>query len=320
MPAATDPNLLVGIDTRDDAAVYRLDDATAVVCTNDFFTPMLDDPFDFGRVAAANALSDIYAMGGRPLMALNIVGFPARDLPLEILHRILAGGQSVAAEARIPIAGGHSIDDKEPKYGLAVVGLVAPDRVLRNVGALPGDRLLLTKPLGSGVVTTAIKRGLASAEEIAELTEMMATLNRSACEVFAAQHQSVHALTDVTGYGLLGHLHEMVSASAVGARLVAANVPVLQSARRYASEDVVPDGTRANLEAAMPHLAGQSAMDRSTLLLLADAQTSGGLLAAVADGAAAGFEKALLAAGVAAVAEIGEITAVEPGSPTVTIV
>jgi selenide, water dikinase len=303
----------VGAATRDDAGVYRLNARTALVYTTDFFTPVVDDPFDFGRIAAANALSDVYAMGATPLMALNLVAFPARELPLEILGRILEGGHAVATEAGVPIVGGHSIDDPEPKYGLAVVGTVAPGRVLTNAGARPGDVLILTKPLGSGIVTTAIKRERATAAEIREVTALMAGLNLRASEVLMRHRRSVHACTDVTGFGLLGHLLEMLEASGVGARLASADVPILEAARRHAAAGLVPGGTDANLEsvAGRVHFGGALAEDRTAQRLLADAQTSGGLLAAVSRRSTRRVVAALEAAGVAAT-PIGEIVAGEP--------
>jgi selenide,water dikinase len=280
-----------------------------LVVTTDFFSPVVDDPFDFGRIAAANALSDVYAMGGRPLLALNIVAFPTRQLPLRILQRILAGGAKTVADAGAVLVGGHSVEDDEPKYGLAVVGEVSPGRVFRNVGARAGDRLVLTKPLGTGIVTTAIKRRLARPKEIREVTEMMARLNDAAAGVLTEHHRGVHAVTDVTGYGLLGHLLEMLEGSKVGARLDASAIPVLGAARRLAAADVFPGGTRANLNAAQTRLVLRAAVqDDATLpLILADAQTSGGLLAAVAPRRVAKIIAGLRDADVPA-AEIGEIT------------
>lgn len=209
----------MGHDTKDDAAVYRLSADQAIVETADFFTPVVDDPYWFGRIAAANAFSDVWAMGGRPLFALNLVGWPVKALGMEVLGEVLRGGAEAAALAGAPILGGHSIDDPEPKYGMAVTGLVHPDRILRNVGARPGDRLLLTKPLGSGIVTTAIKRGLALGGLVDEVTRLMAGLNRAAGEVLAGSGE-VHALTDVTGFGLLGHAWEMAEGSGVALRLL----------------------------------------------------------------------------------------------------
>jgi selenide,water dikinase len=241
----------------------------------------VDDARDFGRVAAANALSDIYACGAKPLIALNLVAFPSRKLPIELLGEIMLGGASVAAEAGIPILGGHSIDDPEPKYGLVVVGTVHPDAVLTNAGGQPGDVLILTKPLGSGILTTAIKRQLASESEIQEVTTLMSTLNRAAGEVFATHHAQVNALTDVTGFGLLGHLLEMLEGAGLGAEIRASAVPVLDAARRFAGEGVIPGGSKANLDAVRERCDFDTGLGPLDAQILADAQTSGGLLAAV---------------------------------------
>jgi selenide,water dikinase len=270
----------VGHETRDDAAVYQLSPTEAIVETVDFFTPVVDDPYWFGRIAAANAFSDVWAMGGRPIFALNLVAFPVKQLPVQILAEILRGGSEAAALAGAPVLGGHSIDDPEPKYGMAVTGLVHPERVLRNVGARPGDPLLLTKPLGTGLITTAIKRGIATPTQVAEVTAVMAELNRAAGEVLAASG-AVTALTDVTGFGLLGHAWEMAEGSRVVLRLDSSRVRVLPGARELAERDVVPGGTRANLDWVRPHVRFAPGIDRATQLLLADAQTNGGLLAAV---------------------------------------
>jgi len=229
----------VGYETADDAAVYRVSKELAIVETVDFFPPVVDDPFVFGEIAAANALSDIWAMGARPLFALNLVGFP-RALPLDTLGRILAGGQSKAEEAGIPVLGGHSIDDPEPKYGLAVTGVVHPKKVLTNAGAKVGDALILTKPLGTGIGTTAIKRQLASPELMDRLVDVMRTLNRAAGEVFASGKVKVNALTDVTGFGLLGHLLNLVEASRVGAELAFDALPILPHARNLAARPLLP--------------------------------------------------------------------------------
>jgi selenide,water dikinase len=304
--------VLVGVETRDDAGAYALDENTVLVFTTDFFTPVVDEAYDFGRIAAANALSDVYAMGARPLMALNLVAFPSKDLPMEVLGEILRGGSDKATEAGIPIVGGHSIDDPEPKYGLAVVGLTTPAGLLKNQGARPGDQLLLTKPLGSGVMTTAIKRDLASTSEISQVTELMAKLNRGAGEVLARHRSGINALTDVTGFGLLGHLLEMLEASGVGATLQASAVPVLEAARRMAGEGIVPGGTRANLESVIDRVEF-GALDETTRLLLADAQTSGGLLASVHPDAVESILADLKAAGTLAHARIGEVTEGEVG-------
>lgn len=314
LPEVVDPNVLVGSATRDDAAVYRLNDRTALVFTTDFFTPVVDDPFDFGRVGAANAISDVYAMGATPLMALNLVAFPARELPLEILERILAGGAKVASEAGLPIVGGHSIDDPGPKYGMAVIGTCSPSKLLANAGARPKDKLVLTKPLGTGVVTTAIKKGLASAEEVREVTELMATLNKGAAEVLMANRRGVRSCTDVTGFGLLGHLQEMLEASGAGARLFAGEVPVLDSARRLAAQGVMPGGSRANLVSVLSSVSFEGSLkdDEMEQLLLADAQTSGGLVASVSPRYEKRVLEGLREAGVPVAVTIGEVVEGEP--------
>jgi len=281
LPKVTDPRALVGHDTRDDAAVYRLSDTEAIVETVDFFTPVVDDPYWFGRIAAANAFSDVWAMGGRPLFALNIVGWPVGKLSMEMLGDVLRGGAEAAQLAGAPVLGGHSIDDPEPKYGMAVTGLVHPDRILRNVGARPGDRLLLTKPLGSGIVSTAIKRGLAPAQLVERVVAVMSALNRAAGEALAASG-AVHALTDVTGFGLLGHAWEMAEGSGVALRIEAARVPLLDPAvRAFALENVVPGGSKANLAWVKPNVSFGAAVADPMPVVLADAQTNGGLLAAV---------------------------------------
>ena len=286
--------------------MYLINDDQALVVTTDFFTPIVDDPYDFGRIAAANALSDVWAMGAKPLVALNLVAFPTDTLPMEVLGRILDGGQDTITAAGAVLLGGHSIQDDEPKYGLAVVGVVHPDNILGNVGVQDGDVLILTKPIGTGVVTTALKRGLASQDEAQEATEMMATLNRVAGEVFARHHRAVHALTDVTGYGLLGHLLEMLGESACDAEVSVSAVPLLCGARRLADIDVFPGGSRANLESASSH-ADISAVSTADALLMADAQTSGGLLAAVAPEQAQAICRDLNTAGCRDVARIGVV-------------
>jgi selenide, water dikinase len=274
----TDPDLLVGFDTADDAAVYRLRDDLAIVVTTDFFTPIVDDPFDWGRIAATNALSDVYAMGGAPLLALNLVGWPREGLPFELLARVLDGGASVAGAAGCLIAGGHSIDDAEPKYGLAVVGTVDPAHVLTNAGARAGDVLVLTKPIGVGVISTAVKREAASAELLATAVAVMTTLNDTARD--AALAVGVNAATDVTGFGLLGHLRELCVASGVGAVVDAATVPVIDGVRDLIGAGMVAGGTQRNHAFVAPDVDfGDLALPEQ--LLLADAQTSGGLLLSV---------------------------------------
>jgi selenide,water dikinase len=307
---SADPRALVGTETSDDAAVYRLSDTDAIVETVDFFTPVVDDPYWFGRIAAANAFSDVWAMGGRPLFALNLVSWPVGTLPMEQLGEVLRGGADTAALAGASILGGHSIDDPEPKYGLAVTGIVHPDRILRNVGARPGDRLLLTKPLGTGVATTAIKKGVAPPALVERVIALMATLNRDAGELLAASGK-VHALTDVTGFGLLGHGWEMASGSGVAFRLRASAVPIIEGVRPLAEQGIFPGGSRANSAWVKPNVRFADGVDETTRLLLADAQTNGGLLAAVDAAAADALLTALAGAGVRAV-EIGEVIAGDP--------
>jgi len=307
--------VLVGFATHDDAAVYRLSAREAVVSTVDFFPPVVDDPFAFGQIAAANALSDIWAMGARPLFALNLVAFPTQVLPLETLARILEGGQSKTDEAGIPILGGHSVDDPEPKYGMAVTGVVHPRRILTNAGGRPGDVLLLTKPLGSGIATTAIKRGIASAELERRVVALMSGLNRAAGEVFASGKFPVHALTDVTGFGLLGHLTEVALGSKLRARLFLEAVPILAGVPALAEEGVVPGGTTANLEHFAAHVRFPPGLPEPIRWVLADAQTNGGLLAAIPRAALARAERSLSRAGVEA-AVVGELT---PGRPRVDV-
>lgn len=283
-----------------------MSDDLALVQTVDFFTPVVDDPYSFGLVAAANALSDIYAMGARPVTALNIIAFPEEKLPLDILVQILKGGLEKATEAGVSILGGHTIKDDEPKYGLAVTGFVNPARLMTNAGARPGDRLFLTKPLGSGVITTAIKRGLAEAPVVDQIVSLMGALNRSACEVMT--EVGAHACTDVTGFGLLGHLHEMAFASGAAAVVSASAVPILPIARDFARQGAVPGGSLANLRYVARCVEYDPAVDELTRTLLADAQTSGGLLIATPPDRAKAMEEGLRAAGVDAAAEIGEMT------------
>lgn len=276
---SADKSVLVGTETSDDAAVYRLTDDLAIVQTVDFFTPIVDDPYWFGAISAANSISDIYAMGGSPRFALNIVGFPSNRLPFWVLDQILKGAQDKAEEAGISIIGGHTVDDTEPKFGLAVTGIVHPDRILRNNTAQPGDALILTKPIGFGIISTAAKRGLATAEEVEEAIYWMAALNNRAAE--AMQRVGVHACTDVTGFGLLGHLHEMTKGSLVDAEISAASVPFLASASRLAVAGIIPGGTQDNLAYAKSFVDFDSEIRENTRFLLADAQTSGGLLISV---------------------------------------
>jgi selenide,water dikinase len=305
-----DPNLLVGFDTADDAAVYRLRDDLAIVVTTDFFTPIVDDPFDWGRIAATNALSDVYAMGGVPLLALNLVAWPREGLPFEMLARVLDGGADIATSARCLIAGGHSIDDAEPKYGLAVVGTVDPASVLTNAGAQPGDRLVLTKPIGLGVISTAVKRDTAAPSLVQAAIEVMTTLNAGARD--AAVEVGVHAATDVTGFGLLGHLREMCAASGTGAVLDAGAVPVIDGVRALVRDGMVAGGTQRNHAFVGPDVdfGGLTAEEQ---VLLSDAQTSGGLLLAVAPERVDRLVAACTAHGTLVASVVGEMTATDPG-------
>ena len=308
LPAVADAQALVGAALADDAAVYQISPDMALVATIDYITPVVDDAYTWGGIAAANALSDVYAMGARPLFALNVVNFPRDTLPLEVLERVVQGGAAKVAEAGVAILGGHSVDDPEPKYGLVALGTVHPQRVIRNVGARPGDALLLTKPLGIGILTTAIKRGLASEETIARAVEVMSTLNRLASEAMLGAGESVHAATDVTGFGLLGHLSEMLGDGSVGVRVAADAVPVLAETWDFVRQEVVPGGTRRNLASVEPFMDWSEALDNAQRLVLADAQTSGGLLIAVDPTAADALLEELHRRGVPAAARIGAFT------------
>jgi cysteine desulfurase NifS/selenium donor protein len=316
LPKVTDPAVLVGPEHSDDAAVYRLSPDVAIVSTVDFFTPIADDPFDFGAISAANSLSDVYAMGARPLFALSVVAFPSRRLPLSVLERILAGAAEVAREAGIPILGGHSVDDTEPKFGLAVTGVVHPDRVLTNATAKAGDALVLTKPIGTGILATAVKRGQAGDDVARRIVAVMRQLNRAAAE--AMLETGVSACTDVTGFGLLGHLREMSAASGLDAEVDAASVPVIAPARDLAAADVVPGGTIENLAHVSPHVEFAPRLSRVDRLLLSDAQTSGGLLISVPAARCDALLASLREKGVVEARRIGRFT--EPGPGRIRVV
>ncbi len=316
IPQVADENLLVGTDSSDDAAVYRIGPDLAIVGTLDFFTPIVDDPRAFGAIAAANALSDIYAMGARPIFALNIVGFPVRRLPTSVLEEILAGAADTAASAGIPIVGGHSVEDTEPKFGWAVTGLVDPKKVLANNTAQPGDLLILTKPLGLGILATAAKRGVASPTAVATSTRVMVTLSRSAAECLVGY--PVSACTDITGFGLLGHLLEMTRGSRVSAELWAAEVPIIAEARQWASAGIIPGGTRNNHAHTRPHTRWDAAIPEVEQMILCDAQTSGGLLISIPAVHAENLLEDLHAAGVSAAMLVGRVG--ERGDGTITVV
>jgi selenide, water dikinase len=303
-----DPNVLVGFDHADDAGVYQIAPDLALVQTVDFFTPVVDDPYTFGQIAATNSLSDVYAMGGRPLTSLAMVCFPEKG-DLAILERILAGGLSKMMEAGCTVVGGHSIRDDETKFGYSVTGLIHPQRVLANAGAVAGDRLLFTKALGTGVISTAIKKGTAKAAWIDAAVGSMTTLNKTAAEVIGGGPTwVVHAMTDVTGFGLIGHAREMALASNVGLRLFAGRVPLLEGAVECVRAGYIPGGLKANREFAECVVGYEDGISDEVKTLLFDPQTAGGLLIAVAAEGANALRQALLAAGVGAV-EIGEVVA-----------
>lgn len=318
MPTLTDPRILVDASTRDDAAVYQLTPDRAIVATVDFFTPIVDDAYDFGRIAAANAFSDVYAMGGTPLLALNLVGWPRDKLPYELLGDVLRGGADIAKEAGAFVLGGHSVDDPEPKYGMVAIGEVHPHRIVTLARARAGDLLVLTKPIGTGVLTTALKRDLLAATDLAPAVKSMTTLNAGAARAMRATGGGVHAATDVTGFGLLGHLHNMLAASGMSAELDAAAVPLLAKAAELAASGAVPGGTKRNREALAPHVTFNPAVAEPVRVLLFDAQTSGGLLIAVEADRVNTLLAALEREGTPAAARIGRITRGTPGTITVT--
>ena len=311
IPMPTHPDLLVGAETGDDAAVYRLNDATALIFTVDFFPPITDDPYEFGAIAAANSLSDIYAMGGRPLLALNIVGFPA-SLDQEILGEVLRGGYAKAAEAECIIAGGHTVDDPEPKYGLAVVGLVTPGKQVSNAAAQPGDILVLTKPLGTGIITTAGKQGRVDPAVLQGAVATMATLNRDAAQ--AMTQVGVNAATDITGFGLLGHLKSMVKSSGVAAEVNLGQVPILPGVGELLAQGIAPGGTGRNRDSVADAVHWHPDLSDNDQLLLCDAQTSGGLLIAIPAARLDALLAALTAAKTPAAAVVGRITNGPPGT------
>ncbi len=308
LPPVTDPNVLVGSATADDAAIYRIDDERALVLTTDFFTPVVDDPYEFGAIAAANALSDVYAMGGKPLTALNIVGFPETELDVSVLGDILRGGAEKAREAGIDIVGGHTIKTDEPIYGLAVTGMVHPKRVASNAGGKPGDVLVLTKPIGIGIITTAAKQDRDSSNAIREAIRLMSTLNRAAAEAMATV--SAHACTDITGFGLLGHLRNVAAASGCTATVRLGAVPVIDGAWSYVREGIAPGGTHANWRFLNDWVEYAQDIDKESQLVLCDAQTSGGLLIAVAPEDVEKLCNELRARGAPCAAVVG---ALEPG-------
>jgi selenide,water dikinase len=294
--------------SRDDAAVFQASEDRAIVATVDFFTPIVDDAYSFGAIAAANALSDLYAMGATPLFVLNLVAWPRDESMLELLGETVRGGVDKVTEAGAFVLGGHSIDDKEPKFGMVAVGEVHPDRVITNVGARPGDRLVLTKPIGTGILSTALKREAVTEQEMEPAIRSMATLNAGGMSAMRAAGDALHAATDVTGFGLMGHLQTLIAASGVGARVFSRAVPLFPLAAERAAAGAVPGGTERNLAEAGNYTEWHSGVDAATRILLADAQTSGGLLIAVAPEGLDTLLDALEAGGTPAAAVIGEIT------------
>jgi len=303
----TDANLLVGLEHADDAGVYRVSDELALIQTVDFFTPIVDDPYWFGQIAAANALSDIYAMGGVPKTAMNLVAFPVKTMDISVLRDIIQGGLDKMREAGVVLVGGHSVEDSELKYGLSVTGFIHPARVLVKGNLKAGDRLILTKPLGTGILNTALKGGLLSVAAAEAVTRMMAELNRRPAEIMA--HYPVHACTDVTGFGLLGHLAEMVNGAAAGVVLEAGRIPLLPETETFAAMGLVPAGAHRNRDFRRAMVDFAPGLTPVLQDILFDPQTSGGLLLAVQADQARSLVEALRAGGVEAAAEIGEVVA-----------
>ena len=306
--------MLIDSSTSDDAAVYKFSDERALVATVDVFTPIVDDPYLFGQISAANSLSDVYAMGATPLFALGFIGFPTSKLPLSVMGEILKGGVDKAAEAGIGVLGGHSVDDPEPKYGLCVIGEVHPDRIMANSGARPGDELILTKAIGTGVISQAIKKGGVDDRVVERSIQSMVTLNRAAAD--AMREVGANACTDVSGFGLVGHLREMMHASKTSARLLAGAVPLLPGALELAEKGVVPGGSKRNLEHFGSWITWQTDAPPALRILCADAQTSGGLLMSVASANSSAMLAALATRSVAAHV-VGHVVAGENGTTTV---
>jgi selenide,water dikinase len=301
----TDSNVIVGLEKADDAGVYKISDDLAIIQTVDFFTPIVDDPYGFGQIAAANALSDVYAMGGVPKTAMNLVAFPLKDMDISVLRQIIQGGLDKMREAGVVLVGGHSVEDKELKYGLSVTGFIHPDRVLTKKNLKAGDRLILTKPLGTGIINTAIKGGLASKEITDTVTRLMATLNKDAAEIMV--HFPVHACTDITGFGFLGHLSEMVVDSGTGIRIQTDRVPILPQTLNYAGMGLVPAGAYKNREFFERHVDVAIGVDPLIQDILFDPQTSGGLLICVEGDRADGLLQALKQRGIHDAAIVGQV-------------
>ncbi len=305
MAFPVDENVLIGLDRADDAGVYRISDELALIQTVDFFTPIVDDPYWFGQIAAANALSDVYAMGGVPKTAMNLVAFPAKTMDLSVLRQIIQGGVDKLEEAEVVLLGGHSIEDMEIKYGLSVTGFIHPKQVLAKKNLRVGDRLVLTKPLGTGIINTAIKADMVSDRLAAEMIRLMAALNRDAARIMTTF--DVSACTDITGFGLLGHLAEMVQGSACGARIVSGRVPVIAEALEFAAMGLIPAGAYNNRAFREKMITFAAAVPRTLQDVLFDPQTSGGLLISVSEADCADLIAALRDEGIAAAAAIGDI-------------
>lgn len=311
LPIPKDPKVLVGLETSDDAGVYQLSDEVALVQTVDFFTPIVDDPFTFGQIAVANALSDVYAMGGAPLTAMNLVAFPIKILSSSILEEILLGGLSKMKEAGVALVGGHSVEDPEIKYGLAVTGLIHPQKILTNANAKPGDQLVLTKPLGTGIIATALKGGMASEEAVGKMVESMVALNRKASEwmkTFGA-----HGCTDITGFGFIGHALEMATASQVGLVIQSKNIPIFPEALEYARLGLIPGGAHSNRQFFSCKVEIQSNVNELLLDILYDPQTSGGLLISLTSGEAEKLVDVLKKEGHVHSSIVGEVVERPPG-------
>ncbi len=311
MEFPTDSNVLVGLDHADDAGVYKVTDDIAIIQTVDFFTPIVDDPYWFGQIAAANALSDVYAMGGIPKTAMNLVAFPIKDMDISILRQIIQGGLDKMKEAGVVLVGGHSVEDKELKYGLSVTGFVHPDRILTKRELKVGDRLILTKPLGTGIINTAIKGGLASSEIIETVTRLMATLNRDTAKIM--EKYPVHACTDITGFGLLGHIAEMVEDSGLGIRLISKNIPIIPETFDYAGMGLVPAGAYNNREFRGCMVNFAPTVERIMQDILFDPQTSGGLLICVENESAENLLAELQKSGIKEAAIIGDVVSEPEG-------
>ncbi len=316
MPLISHPNLIVGMEHAEDAGVYKLREDLAIVLSLDFFTPIVDDPYTFGQIAAANSLSDIYAMGGTPITAMNIIAFPIKTMDISILQEALKGGLDKMREAEVLLVGGHSVEDNEFKYGLSVTGTINPQKVFYNKGARAGDKLILTKPLGTGIINTALKGGLAEEDHVAKAIECMSSLNRKAAELMA--EVEVHACTDVTGFGLLGHACEMIGGEDVGVMIYSSKVPIITGTEEYAAMGLIPAGTIRNRDFNLHMIQTSAEITDEKLLILFDAQTSGGLLFSVSSQQAEGLLKRLHEEGIKEAAIVGEVVSEPKGKIMVT--